>query len=86
MILFLDWSAGAAIPKAKAKAKAKVKAKAKASAQGSGVTEAGQKTVEEMKAEMSHDLNFMAKFNPVMLHHPKSLCGTQLIFLIEVVF
>ena len=46
--------------KAKAKAKSKAKAKAKASCVAAhGVTELSPKTADELKAEMSHHLNFL---------------------------
>eukprot|EP00435_Cladocopium_sp_Y103_P039368 s3284_g10.t1 len=49
------------VPKAKAKARGKAKAKAKAASvhSGSGVSEVAPKTMDEMKAEMSHGLNFL---------------------------
>ena len=76
--------AGDVQPSCKAKAKAKCKAKAKAKAGAApGVAEALPKSADEMKAEMSQNLNFpicIYRFNFVCLpildwkHRAKSIC------------
>ena len=60
----------AAAPKTKAKAKAKVKAKAKAaSVTSSGVSEVPPKTMDEMKAEISHGLSYSQMQHLISLIH-----------------
>ena len=61
---------GAATPKAKAKAKTKAKAKAKAaSVTSSGVSEVAPKTMDEMKAEISHGLSYSQLQHLISLIH-----------------
>ncbi|CAL1164948.1 unnamed protein product [Cladocopium goreaui] len=66
----VDEGSVAAAPKTKAKAKAKVKAKAKAaSVTSSGVSEVPPKTMDEMKAEISHGLSYSQMQHLISLIH-----------------